>query len=122
MPISVANETAVLQSFKDKAVAQLSLFDTSLEEDYKRRPYLKPLSNEWNACNLLIGEKEVCNYAVNLCDDCCRMFAMSYQQASEYVRSRKKEHILMNAEANAVENEIVDYLEKICLPLMKREG
>jgi hypothetical protein len=38
---------------------QLSLYDTRLEEDYVRRPTLVPLSNEWNACNLLIGEKEV---------------------------------------------------------------
>jgi len=120
MPISVANETAVLQCFKEKAAYQLSLFDTSLEEDYERRPQLVPLSNEWNACNLLIGEKEVCHYVLDLCDDCCRMFAMNYQQATEYVQSRKKQHI-MNSEANAVENEIVDYLEKICLPLMKRE-
>ena len=38
---------------------QMCLFDTTLEEDYSRRPMLVPLSNEWNACNLLIGEKEV---------------------------------------------------------------
>ena len=38
---------------------QLSLYDTRLEEDYIRRSTLVPHSNEWNACNLLIGEKEV---------------------------------------------------------------
>jgi len=58
-PLSPYNELAVLDLIKDKAREQLDCYQTTLEEDRARLTEFSPYSKEWNACNLLISEKEV---------------------------------------------------------------
>lgn len=74
LPLSLETELSVLEYLKtiveEQVVTrlhipltcfQLGYYLTTLEEDILRRSHMTPYSNDWNACNVLIGEKEVCS-------------------------------------------------------------
>ena len=54
----------------------------------------------------------MCNYIIDLCDDCCKLFSMDLHDATGYVHSRKRA-LQINTEENVVESEIIDYMEKV---------
>lgn len=65
-PISVENELSVLKCLSNICLDRLSQFTSDLQTDIARRDSFEPMSNSYNIITLLISEKEVLQWYVDL--------------------------------------------------------
>jgi hypothetical protein len=65
-PLSASNELLVLRFLSDSCQTRLLEFNNDIDTDQKQSTLLEPMSNDYNICMLLISEKEVLRWYIDL--------------------------------------------------------
>lgn len=85
-PVSIENETKCLKKMASLMVKQLQKYDTTYEEDLAllNTPVSEggppPFSNRRNALIYMCGEKEICNFYIDLMRRCVKYFTYDMAQ------------------------------------------
>ena len=90
--INVRNEILTLKILKNEIEKRCKEFKNSLEDDLKNIETKDKFSTDWNILNMLIGEKSVLHYFLNLCNNVLN----NYNEKDEFNSKYKIGKILKN--------------------------
>lgn len=112
-PISLRNETLVLQHLKEESERMLARFESSYEDDVKlvASGTLKEFSNERNCVIMRLGEKRVLNSFVELADKCIPFLKLAWKDLKKIA-----------AKCNQGTTSFDFYVTSVVTPLVKKGG
>ena len=89
-PICARNEIAALANIASVARTQLSSYPTTWEEDMGllNSDTLTPFSNRKNALIVIMGEKEILRFWIQLSEICTNLFSKDIDEVSQIVKKQ----------------------------------
>merc|ERR1712130_439669 len=120
-PISVANETKVLQNIIQVCSHHLKGFEHSLDHDNKllESGELKMYSNERNAVVMRRGEKKVYHWYMDLATKALKVFKMPWKEQKKFSLDKKKKSIRKKQGSQEL---IDEYLGSVIVKLCQNQS